>query len=95
MRPDPYAWSPDPAPLALVVGIVLAYVLVLRQHEVSRARVAAFAAGIALLVATLVTPLHSLQYHLLVMHLLQNVALAFLFNGMGNPLAATGLVYPV
>ena len=25
----------------------------------------------------------------------QNVALAFLFNGIGIPLAATGLVYPV
>lgn len=27
--------------------------------------------------------------------MLQNVSLAFLFNGMGVPLAATGLVYPV
>jgi P-type E1-E2 ATPase len=27
--------------------------------------------------------------------MLQNVALAFLFNGIGVPLAATGLIYPV
>lgn len=27
--------------------------------------------------------------------MLQNVSLAFLFNGIGVPLAATGLVYPV
>ena len=27
--------------------------------------------------------------------MLQNVTLAFLFNGIGIPLAATGLVYPV
>ena len=27
--------------------------------------------------------------------MLQNVSLAFLFNGLGVPLAATGLVYPV
>jgi len=27
--------------------------------------------------------------------MLQNVTLAFLFNGIGIPLAATGLIYPV
>jgi len=27
--------------------------------------------------------------------MLQNVTLAFLFNGVGIPIAATGLVYPV
>lgn len=27
--------------------------------------------------------------------MLQNVTLAFLFNGIGIPLAATGIVYPV
>ena len=27
--------------------------------------------------------------------MLQNVTLAFLFNGIGIPVAATGLVYPV
>src|SRR5215208_1228681 len=76
MRPDPYAWGFDPLPLAFVVALVLAYVLVLRQHEVGRARIACFAAGVVLLLATIVTPLHGLQFHLLVMHLLQNVVLA-------------------
>ena len=27
--------------------------------------------------------------------MLQNIALAFLFNGIGIPVAATGLIYPV
>lgn len=41
-----------------------------------RARVAAFAAGCALLLVTVVTPLEALTYHLLTAHLLQNVILA-------------------
>ena len=41
-----------------------------------RRRVAAFAAGCLLLLVTAVTPLEALSYHLLSMHLLQNVVLA-------------------
>jgi len=41
-----------------------------------RRRVAAFAAGCALLLVTAVTPLEALSYHLLSAHLLQNVILA-------------------
>jgi cytochrome c oxidase assembly factor CtaG len=76
VRPDPYAWGLQPAPLALVAGIVLLYVLLVRGHDVDRRRRACFWTGIALLLVTIVTPLHGLQYHLLVMHLLQNVVLA-------------------
>jgi cytochrome c oxidase assembly factor CtaG len=76
VRPDPYAWGFHPAPLAFIVGLVLLYALVFQKHKVGPARVVCFAAGIALLLATVVTPLHGLQFHLLVMHLLQNVVLA-------------------
>ena len=55
---------------------MLAYVLATRGLRVERWRVAAFAAGCLLLLATAVTPLEALSYHLLSMHLLQNVILA-------------------
>jgi cytochrome c oxidase assembly factor CtaG len=44
--------------------------------EWSRARVASFVAGVALVVAAVTGPLHSLQFDLLAAHLLQNVVLA-------------------
>jgi putative membrane protein len=47
-----------------------------RRHRVERWRLAAFAGGCLLLLATAVTPLEALSYHLLSMHLLQNVILA-------------------
>jgi cytochrome c oxidase assembly factor CtaG len=55
---------------------VLAYILATRGERVERWRVAAFGAGCLLLLATAVTPLEALSYHLLSMHLLQNVILA-------------------
>ena len=55
---------------------MLVYALVTRGERVERWRVAAFAAGCLLLLATAVTPLEALSYHLLSMHLLQNVVLA-------------------
>jgi putative membrane protein len=76
VRPDPYAWGFHPLPLAFLVALVLAYTLVWRRHEPRPGHIAALGGGVALLVATIVTPLHALQYHLLVMHLLQNVVLA-------------------
>ena len=76
MRPDPYTWSVHPEATAPIVLLVLAYAFVLRRHDAPPWRVASFAAGIALLLATAVTPLEALQYHLLTMHLLQNVILA-------------------
>ena len=76
MRPDPYTWSVHPEATAPILLLAVAYVLVLRQHKVSPWRATAFGAGIALLLATAATPLDALQYHLLTMHLLQNVILA-------------------
>ena len=52
------------------------YAVALRRYPASRWRIGCFAAGIALLVATAVTPLDALSYHLLSAHLLQNVVLA-------------------
>jgi putative membrane protein len=58
--------------LALFVG----YLVAVRNRETDSWRVAAFAAGCLLLLATAVTPLDALTYHLLSIHLLQNVVLA-------------------
>ena len=44
---------------------MLAYVLATRGERVERWRVAVFAAGCLLLLATAVTPLEALSYHLL------------------------------
>jgi putative membrane protein len=54
----------------------VAYAFLIRSREAERWRVAAFAAGCLLLLATAVTPLDALTYHLLSAHLLQNVVLA-------------------
>jgi putative membrane protein len=54
----------------------LGYAVAVRRLGVERWRIAAFAAGCLLLLATAVTPLEALSYHLLSAHLLQNVILA-------------------
>lgn len=76
MRPDPFAWQLHPEALAGLAVLVAAYVVATRRFPASRAREAAFAGGIFLLLATAVTPLESLTFHLLTAHLLQNVVLA-------------------
>ena len=76
MRPDPFSWSFDPAVLLALVALVAAYALAIRRFPTSRARFGAFAAAVVLLLATAVTPLHALTFHLLAAHLLQNVVLA-------------------
>lgn len=50
--------------------------MAVRGRPTERWRIAAFAAGCVLLLVTAVTPLEALSYHLLSMHLLQNVILA-------------------
>jgi putative membrane protein len=59
-----------------VVALALGYAIVVRDDRPERWRMGAFAAGCLLLVATAITPLDSLTYHLLSAHLLQNVVLA-------------------
>ena len=76
MRPEPFAWTLHLDATLPLLALVVAYALVVRRYPASRARFAAFAGGIALLLATAVTPLYSLTFHLLSAHLLQNVVLA-------------------
>lgn len=77
MRPDPYAWSAAPSGVAVAVGMLAGYGLVVRAYPPPRWRVASFAAGTALALAVQVTPLAALSNHyLLSAHLLQNIALA-------------------
>jgi cytochrome c oxidase assembly factor CtaG len=59
-----------------VIALVAAYVLALRRFAAARWRIACFAAAALLLLATAVTPVDPLSYHLLSIHLLQNVILA-------------------
>jgi putative membrane protein len=59
-----------------VVALAVGYALAVRRTRVERWRVASFGAGCLLLLATAVTPLDALTYHLLSAHLLQNVVLA-------------------
>lgn len=76
MRPDPYAWSTHPHAALGVALLVIAYVAAIRRWRTPPWRVACLAGAAALLLATAITPLESLQFHLLSAHLLQNVILA-------------------
>jgi cytochrome c oxidase assembly factor CtaG len=76
VRPEPYAWSPHLEATAAVVLLAVVYVLALPSHPAPRWRIACFGGGCALLLATAVTPLDPLSFHLLFAHLLQNVVLA-------------------
>ena len=74
---DPYSWSWDPDALLVVPALGLAYALALRRFRAPRWRVVAFAAGLVLLLAVLITPVDTIALHyLLTAHLLQNVVLA-------------------
>jgi putative membrane protein len=59
-----------------VVVLVVAYVLAVRRSPAPRWRLVCFATAALLLLATAVTPLDPLSFHLLSIHLLQNVILA-------------------
>jgi putative membrane protein len=59
-----------------VVALAVGYAFAVRGPPTRRWRTAAFAGGCVLLLATAVTPLDALSYHLLSAHLLQNVVLA-------------------
>jgi putative membrane protein len=76
VRHDPYAWTLHREALLGVSILAVAYLLALRRRPARRWRIACFAAGLLMLVAVAVTPLHALSFHLLAAHLLQNVVLA-------------------
>jgi putative membrane protein len=65
-----------PEATAAVLALIAAYVLAIRRFPAARWRTACFAAAALLLLATAVTPIDPLSYHLLSIHLLQNVILA-------------------
>jgi putative membrane protein len=105
--PDPYAWSIHPEATVATAALAVAYWFAVRHRPPSRARMAAFAGGIALLAATAVTPLDALSFHLLSAHLLQNVVLAewapallvlglppYLAARLGRNKAMRALAYP-
>jgi putative membrane protein len=73
---DPFAWSWHPEAVLATALLAAVYAVGLRRFPARLARIACFAGGIALLLATSVTPLDALSYHLLSAHLLQNVVLA-------------------
>jgi putative membrane protein len=76
VRPEPFAWSLHLDATLPLVALTGAYLIALRRYPASRARIAAFTAGLALLLATAVTPVYALSFHLLSVHLLQNIVLA-------------------
>jgi putative membrane protein len=76
MRPEPYAWSVHPEASGAVIALAVAYALCVRRFPTPRWRIACFGAAALLLLATAVTPIDPLSYHLLSIHLLQNVILA-------------------
>ena len=106
---DPYRWSWDPDALVLVPALGLAYVLALRRFPAPPWRIAAFFAGLVLLLAVLITPVDTIALHyLLSAHLLQNVVLAewapllcvlglppALAAAIGRLPGATALTHPV
>ena len=74
---DPYAWPLDFESLVFVPALAVGYVLIVRRYGTSRLQVTCFSAGLALILAVFVTPLHPIALHyLLSIHLLQNVVLA-------------------
>ena len=76
MRPDPYSWTAHPEAVLGIAALAAAYVLALRRHPAPPWRIACFAGGLALLLAVSITPIEALTFHLLTVHLLQNVVLA-------------------
>jgi cytochrome c oxidase assembly factor CtaG len=76
VRPDPYAWAVHPEEVAVLAVLACGYAILVARFRAERWRIACFAAGLTLIAATELSPLHSLTFQLLTMHLLQNVALA-------------------
>jgi len=74
---DPYAWPWNPEALVVVPGLAGMYALAARKHGAPPLRQLSFAAGVVLLLAVTITPIHTLGVErLLLVHLLQNVVLA-------------------
>ncbi len=74
---DPYRWSWNPEALFLVPLLTIGYFLALRRFPALGWRIACFVSAMLLLLLVTITPLETIAMnYLLVIHLLQNVALA-------------------
>jgi cytochrome c oxidase assembly factor CtaG len=74
---DPYRWSWDADALVVIPGMAAAYLIALQRFPAPRWRIASFLAGCTLMLAVQIGPVDTLALHyLLVVHLLQNVAIA-------------------
>ena len=73
---DPYAFRFEPVFLVAGALAAVAYVRAARRERPPWWRIALFAAGLLLVVGALNSPLESLLYRLLLIHLLQNVMVA-------------------
>src|SRR5262245_30349464 len=75
--PDPGDWSLDPDGFVTAAGLVVLYIAATRVFPAPRWRIALFAAGVAIVLLTRITPLATIANHyLLSAHLLQNIAIA-------------------
>jgi cytochrome c oxidase assembly factor CtaG len=75
--PSASSWNPAWEEVAALAALAGAYALAARRDRPSPVRIAAFAAGIALALAAVVSPVATISLHyLLAAHLVQNVALA-------------------
>ena len=74
---NPYVWTWNGEALVLVPFLAVAYALAVRIYPASRARMAAFALALGLMLAVFATPVQTIALHyLLTAHLLQNVVMA-------------------
>jgi putative membrane protein len=73
----PSDWSLDPDGFVTAAGLTVLYVVGIRVFSAPRWRIACFAAGVAVVLFTRITPLATISNHyLLSAHLIQNVAIA-------------------
>jgi cytochrome c oxidase assembly factor CtaG len=101
MAPSPWSLHLAPGEIAIVAVLAGLGVLAFRAARPSRARAAAYVAGVGLTAAVLLTPVSTVALHyLLAAHLFQNVALAewvplLLVLGVAPPLAERLTANPV
>jgi putative membrane protein len=73
----PSDWSLDPDGFVTAAGLSVLYVVGIRVFPAPRWRIVCFAAGVAVVLVTRITPLATISNHyLLSAHLIQNVAIA-------------------
>jgi cytochrome c oxidase assembly factor CtaG len=93
--PSASSWNPAWEEVAALPLIAAAYALAARRHRPTQVRIALFAAGLALALVAIASPVGTLSLHyLLSAHLVQNVALAewvpaLVVGGLAPGMAAT------